>query len=1462
MSFLSPLFLSLLALSALIIALHMRRRRTVTVSSVQIFRRLRGSETRSLRRPVLPRPNLLMVLQLATLTAIVAALSQPLLSNMGRVDHLIVLIDGSDQMQLPVEGETPFERARQQTIDLLSSGAGAGRISILRVDARPSVVIARQDARDTALAESVAEIEPGGGWPDWLATTRYIDRLAHEGEAVRVIVHSSVPPPGLIANVLPGAIIEHRPADGSLSDVTFSATMIEQGDGWQVAGSAEFSGSAEAARMEVRFTPSGNNTPLVIAVQDIARTEAEDETGGQRPVGFSIDIELPGTGIVELAARGDGLRHERKTWFEILGEDQHFDVLYIGTGDQPFVPALQSVPGVRVFQAVSLPVDIAQFGLVVIDDVAVSRVPETSTLWIAGGRVEGMEEPGSASLAQPDYWQSSHPLMRNIAWTNLALAETATIAAPDSADILLSSGNKPLIAAGTGPHGRHIWLAFDPAVSNWPAQPGLPVFASNLVDWLGARPEAGRIGQRCALGQECVVDARFVGGTITLVATELSADDSAPLSDRGRIIPIAGGVIEPDQAGLYRLEYGDRSQFLVVSTSQPVLSDTATAAVAVAPDPGFFVSAWPWLAAIALITLIVEGVVAGRGAERFLHRSALASSNPLSSRRRWLLGLRALTIFCVAFAIFNLPLPWPSMTSQVVMVFSPPSGSELGTGSPGFERAVVEAGAPMADRRLGAVVRTAEADALTGLGEPTGEAGISSLLSADIAESFELALAAIPRSQPGRILLADEGGLTGHDVEALARRMAGRDVILDLIIPRSPPSDDIIVQDLATPLPVLAGDTLPLATRIFAQTETVAELTVKYDGQVVEQGRIDLAAGHNRIDTVIRDIGAEPAMLEVNVEGANDVLSGNNSGGLWVNPREPGRIAILTHQATQGASLARLFEEEGFSAEVMRPDFAPFQLRNWLDYQLVVLLNVASSELERRQQDFIETIVADHGVGLLILGGENAFGPGGYLETPLEQLSPLSSRIPREAPEAALVFVLDRSGSMQQRVGNTTRLDIAKRATLAAIEQLNEQSRVGIVAFDAEAEVVLNLQQVGDGSAVAEALERFDAGGGTSIYPGLVLARDLLAGDEASIRHVVVMTDGMSQPGDFEGVLSDLTDSGTSVSAVAISVGAGSGRDTVRTIATLGGGSYHASDDFEALPSILVQEAMLLSGSPLQEGSSTPRWTGTRPAFLTGLPDEIPAIEGFVLTSPRPGATIAIVTPDTDAVDMPLLASWQYGNGRVLALTTSPTGEWTRDWQAAPDYSQLWSQIARYFLAQSAPGLDLVAIRDADQIRVYLEASGKSAEPITALRPIAVVDGLADDFSMSVALSEVSPGQYEGRFAPLRPGDYEISLSLPDIGDARTRIHIAHAQRFNYTPSTPALARLVEQTGGRLLSDDDPIFPSATVRWTMAGGWPIWLAAALALFMSDLVTRYASPSGGLKRAFGRLLGRRMTRENR
>src|SRR5690606_23600246 len=211
-----------------------------------------------------------------------------------------------------------------------------------------------------------------------------------------------------------------------------------------------------------------------------------------------------------------------------------------------------------------------------------------------------------------------------------------------------------------------------------------------------------------------------------------------------------------------------------------------------------------------------------------------------------------------------------------------------------------------------------------------------------------------------------------------------------------------------------------------------------------------------------------------------------------------------------------------------------------------------------------------------------------------------------------MVFVLDKSGSMQQREAGVSRLDVTKQATIGALDLLHPENRVGVVVFDSDAQVLVPLQPVTERETLHRSLDRLTPGGGTSIYPALVLALEQLRQADTMVRHIVLMTDGLSQPGDFEGILARIRDAGITVSTVAVGRGAAVAR--LESAAGWGDRTFHATEEWQRLPSILAQQALVQSDAPTAEGTSAPRWRDGESPCAHGLAEPLPPPHGFTLT--------------------------------------------------------------------------------------------------------------------------------------------------------------------------------------------------------------------------------------------------------
>src|SRR5690606_12856901 len=158
--------------------------------------------------------------------------------------------------------------------------------------------------------------------------------------------------------------------------------------------------------------------------------------------------------------------------------------------------------------------------------------------------------------------------------------------------------------------------------------------------------------------------------------------------------------------------------------------------------------------------------------------------------------------------------------------------------------------------------------------------------------------------------------------------------------------------------------------------------------------------------------------------------------------------------------------------------------------------------------------VEDLGRGLVVVGGDRAFGMSDYHESPLEAVLPVSSNpddLVRRQPVAE-VLVIDSSGSMGAchcregdfSEGGVLKTDIAKAGAAAAIEALSPEDSAGVVAVAGGADWVLPLQPRPDADTVTEALAPITADGDTELARGLQAALDELQAVDGALRHIVL----------------------------------------------------------------------------------------------------------------------------------------------------------------------------------------------------------------------------------------------------------------------------------------------------------------------------------------------------------------------
>ena len=305
--------------------------------------------------------------------------------------------------------------------------------------------------------------------------------------------------------------------------------------------------------------------------------------------------------------------------------------------------------------------------------------------------------------------------------------------------------------------------------------------------------------------------------------------------------------------------------------------------------------------------------------------------------------------------------------------------------------------------------------------------------------------------------------------------------------------------------------------------------------------------------------------------------------------------------------VARVLQVQGYAVvESLAERFADH--RRLSAYDLLVLDNVPAFKLSQAKMENIEQYVRDLGGGLLVIGGSQSYGAGGYYRTPLERILPVDMRPPArlDMPHVALLFVLDKSGSMGAGPEGSTKLDLAKAAAIAAADIMNPTDQVGILAFDASWDWALPFRPVGKGEWISDQLSSVESDGGTDMYKAMVEAYRASPG-RGAIKHVLVLSDGLTDKADFHSLVTRMAREGITVSTV--SVGNDADIQLMADIAKDGKGRGYVALDPQTIPQIFTTETLLISRDLLIEKSVTPRIVRRRPAERD--------FSGFAAAAPR-----------------------------------------------------------------------------------------------------------------------------------------------------------------------------------------------------------------------------------------------------
>jgi Mg-chelatase subunit ChlD len=690
---------------------------------------------------------------------------------------------------------------------------------------------------------------------------------------------------------------------------------------------------------------------------------------------------------------------------------------------------------------------------------------------------------------------------------------------------------------------------------------------------------------------------------------------------------------------------------------------------------------------------------------------------------------------------------------------------------------------------------------------------------------------------PRSLYLFSDGWETQGNVERLLPAAAAAGIKIYPMLPAERPAiPNVAVTKILAPTQGNSGESLNLKVVLDNQNDQAVEgsLTLMRNGQVLKTDAVKLPPGSHSFSYQTTPTEGMLTSFQASFSArdkAADLSPADNHAIAWMTIRSKAKILLINGRSGAGQHLEEIIKRQGFDLTVPAP----------AGYKVVIFNNAEREKFAAGYLAAVERHVAD-GNSFIMLGADNSFAPASYRQTAIEKLLPVEPKEPpkREEKNRAVVLVIDKSGSMR----DDNRILYAKEAAKAVARQLKDIDLLGVVGFDDSPFVVVYLETMArQRGVINDKIDRLKPGGQTYFLPALKEARQQLERVNASRKHVILLSDGVTRGS--QGELVDLVQfmkNELKITVSAIAISAEADVRIMKRISQYGGGLFHHTIDPSSLPQIVLEQLQdNPKDEPKDDGPLMPIVERGSELLGGSAIRNFPAVLGYMDTELKRGALLdlSLQRPDRRA---PLLASWNYGKGKSIALTTDLEGRWSRNWIQWGGLQGFWARLfdwlspreenlvptheARVSLSENRSVLDLSIYDDSGANSQYrFSANGKGGKSVGIL-------------------AKLAPGHYQANLPLTTPGDYRIDLTEDRGGRQIAFPPVGYTLSYDQTSELPRpqfniqlLSRLALATGGEINPKSLDKITKTTLSKTYRNSRQGFIIAVCCLFLLEVAIR-------------------------
>jgi uncharacterized protein YegL len=1405
------------SVSALAVALYLldRSRRRQVVSTLRFWVAAGQPAVAARRRIQQPWSLILQLAGMALLTLAMAQLRWGAPAPAGR-DHVLIL-ETSAWMAARSGNRTLMDLARARARQYLRALPARDRVMLVRADALATPATAFEPDR-RKLEAAIAASQPGATALDLdqaLAFARHIQ--SQEGRRAGEIAvvgtgRTAERDPGAAPPLPPNLRVLFVPdviENCGLRKVGARRSATDPGL-WEIYVSARNYGTMDrTVTLSLDFGPPGEAGRIAAGSRRLLLPPGGDAEA-------SLEYRTSAAGILGVSlSPGDAFPADDRVSVELPALAVLTVTVYSNDPDL-LRPALSATPRVAAVYRKPEEYRAGDRGLVILDRFIPPQRPAADSIWI-DPPAEGSPVPVRSTVEQAlfERWDTGNPVAAGLRARDFKL-QKASVFETAPTDLRIGEvAAGPVIVARPG-KPRMAVFGFHPALSGMRYELATPLLFANLLRWVS--PEIFRQWE-------------IAGGSVGTVKLQLdpagAPADVTVVSEDGSPVPFTWheGTLEffAGRPGGVRVLAGDREY--VYSLTLPQLWDGKWE-----PPAGTrrdlpswpqiaegSTDLWPWLAIAGGVGLLVEWLLYGR-----FWRGSARRTGPLlkaAAMAAILLALASprIAVYRTKVAVAVLADTSASMSAEDLRTESALAGQVESARGRHWARVI-----PFARSTRNAAPEEHPKDGWR-LRRTAGAAGRAT----DIESAIRDGATSLPAGMLPRLLLISDGKENLGSVARAIWQAEQLGIPIDTIPLAGRPKPGLRLDSIVIPGQVFSGERFPIdvTLELPGTTSAARRATVEMaaEGKSIGVSQVELVPGPNRLrlDASINSVGAITLAGKIS---AGDL--GETRFEDAVTLRRP-RVLLVSHDpAASERHLLRALQANQFEVEPA-PNGVPEKLDN---YQIAVINNWDMGAIPAARKAALEDFVKQGGGLLWIAGERNVYVEKKGEEDPLERALPARLAPPRSPQGTAVVLVMDKSSSMEGR-----KIELARLAAIGVVENLRPIDLVGVLIFDNSFQWAVPIRKAEDRAFIEQLISGIVADGGTQIAPALTEAYRRILPQPAAYKHIVLLTDGISEEGDSFQLTRQALANHVTISTVGL--GQDVNRAFLEKVASSADGKSYFLNDPSGLEQIVLRDVEEHTGLTAVEKSITPKIV-KQAEILDGVGMEnAPALRGYVRFEARPASDTILTAAGGD----PLLVRWQYGLGRAAVFTSDAKNRWAMNWVTWPGFDRLWANIFRDILphaSQTETAADFD--RASNELVVDYRLSRNVEEPGPQGVPIPDIFVFGPNgFQAPLKVGKVAAGHYRGRLAiGQNQGLFRVrplaeSRAFPEVGFYRQEDELRE-----YGNNEALLRQVAASTGGRFNPAPREVFDAGgrSIRSTMEL-WPGLVALAIALNLAELILR-------------------------